>query len=62
MKRKCADKQCGKKFVSSRADFKLKRAIACEKGDENLCNACFKDVQEIAYGQSYFGSISEWGV
>ena len=62
MKRKCADTQCGKKFVTSKIDQKYKREMACEKGDENLCNACFKDVQEIAYDQSYFGSISEWGV
>ena len=60
MKRKCPD--CGKKYVISKIDFKIKRCNAYIKGDEQLCDTCFKDVQQIAYDQSYFGSIAEWGI
>lgn len=61
MKRNCVDPDCGKRFVISRDGYKLKRELAIQIGDENLCDACFKDVQQIAYDQSYFGSIAEWG-
>ena len=37
------------------------KEIAPEKGDENLCHDCFRDIMQIAYDQSYFGSIHEWG-
>lgn len=46
----------------SKEDYKLKKNISVYPGDENMCNPCFKDVLEIAYEQSYFGSIKEWGV
>lgn len=62
MKRRCIDKDCNKKFVISKEEHKAKREQAYYKGDEGLCNECFKDVQQIAYDQSYFGSIEEWGV
>lgn len=62
MKRRCIDKSCNKKFVISKYDYKLRKESAPYPGDEGLCDPCFKDVCQIAYEQSYFGSISEWGV
>ena len=61
MKRRCSNRECGKKFVTSKKERKLMKEIAPEKGDENLCHACFRDSMQIAYDQSYFGSIHEWG-
>jgi hypothetical protein len=49
MKRKCRDMQCGKKFVISRLNYKYIKTIAPEKGDENLCDSCFSDANQIAY-------------
>jgi hypothetical protein len=64
MKRRCADPDCNKKFVISKDARKEMKQIAIDDGyagNENLCPRCFKDVMQIAYDQSYFGSISEWG-
>jgi hypothetical protein len=64
MKRRCVDRECNKKFVVSKESRKEMKQIAIDAGnagDENLCPSCFKDVMQIAYDQSYFGSISEWG-
>jgi hypothetical protein len=62
MKRKCGDPECRKKFVVSKDERRQMRDTAPAKGDENLCHSCFKDVCNINYDQSYFGSIKEWGV
>ncbi|WP_299077754.1 hypothetical protein [uncultured Paraglaciecola sp.] len=61
MKRKCVDQDCGKKFVVSKDLRKEMKQAAIVAGDENLCPDCFRDVMQIAYDQSYFGSIHEWG-
>lgn len=61
MKRNCNDITCNKRFVTSKHEQQLKRVIAPVKGDENLCEACFRDVVQISHEQSYFGSIGEWG-
>lgn len=62
MKRKCIDTECCKKFVVSKDERWRMKEQAPQKGDENLCHSCFKDVCSIAHEQSYFGSIKEWGV
>jgi hypothetical protein len=61
MKRNCADVDCGKRYVTSKAHQKYKADVAPYKGDEGLCDKCLADVCQIAYEQSYFGSIGEWG-
>jgi hypothetical protein len=60
MKRNCTD--CGKRYVTSKAYQKYKAEVAPIKGDEQMCDRCLKkEVCEIAYEDSYMGSISEWG-
>lgn len=61
MKRKCIDTECGKTFVISKSERRAMKEVAPYPGDENLCPKHFDDVVKIAYDQSYFGSIGEWG-
>lgn len=59
MERNCPS--CNKRYVTSKQEQKDKREAAPIKGDEQLCSPCLKDICQIAYDQSYFGSIGEWG-
>jgi len=58
MKRHCSC--CNKTHVTSRSNFRDKKAIADHPGDESLCDSCFKDVKQINRDQSYWGSFEEW--
>lgn len=59
MKKKCPD--CNKRYVTSKKLQKEKREVAPHPGDDLLCDFCLKDAIQIAYEQSYFGSMWEWG-
>jgi hypothetical protein len=61
MKRNCIDQECNKRFVISKEERREMKEQAPISGDENLCHSCFREVCQIAYEQSYFGSIAEWG-
>ena len=60
MKRRCIDPDCGKKYVTSKDNQRLKKECAPCVGDHGLCDPCFRDVCQMNYDQSYFVSMSEW--
>jgi len=62
MKRKCIDLGCGKNYVTSKDKRRIKKKCAPFAGDHNLCDPCFREVCQTAHEQSYFGSISDWGM
>lgn len=61
MKKRCVDPECNKKFVISKYEWKFRKQLVPYPEDVGLCPPCLKDVCQIAYDHSYFGSIQEWG-